>query len=128
MFQSSSTARVKPQVLIVEDEPDNREMLAELLAHYGYAVTTATNGREALALLRTKPHPDVLLLDLIMPVMNGWELVAVLAEDSALKGIPVVITSGSEPAPTKGVMKVLKKPLNMNVLLKLLDALSSDSP
>ena len=120
------TARIKPHVLIVEDEPDNREMLAELLAIYGYTVTTATNGREALALLRTTPPPGVLLLDLIMPVMNGWELVAVLSEDSALNGIPIVITSGSEPAPTKGVIRVLKKPLDMKVLLKLLESIASD--
>lgn len=115
-------------VLIVEDDRDNRETLAALLQHYGYSVATATNGHEALALLRTSPPPGVVLLDLRMPVMNGWELVTVVAEDSALSGIPIVITSGSEPAPTQGVMRVLKKPLNMNVLLKLLTSLSSDSP
>ena len=99
-----------------------------VLAHYGYSVHTATNGREALALLRNAPHPGVVLLDLMMPVMNGWELVAVMTEDCALSGIPVIITSGSEPAPTRGVIKVFKKPLDTELLLKLLHTLFPDGP
>ena len=70
----------------------------------------------------------VVLLDLVMPVMNGWELVAVMTEDSALSGIPVIITSGSEPAPTRGVIKVFKKPLDMELLLNLLHTLFPDGP
>jgi len=100
MFQPSTTANGKLSVLIVDDDRDCRETLAVILEHHGYSVATATNAREALALLRNTPHPGVVLLDLMMPVMNGWELVAVMAEDCALTGIPVVIISGSEPAPT----------------------------
>jgi len=61
----------KPSVLVVEDDPDLRETLTALLTHHGYSVHTATNGREALARLRNAPHPGVVLLDLMMPVMNG---------------------------------------------------------
>jgi CheY-like chemotaxis protein len=130
MVQSTitATANGKPLVLIVEDDLDLRETLTAMLVHHGYSVTTASNGREALALLRNKPHPGVVLLDLIMPFMNGWELVAIMAEDSALAGIPVVITSSSEPAPTKGVTRLLKKPLNTNLLLSVLHSLFSGVP
>lgn len=128
MVHPNTNANGKRSVLLVDDDPDCREMLAVILEHYGYSVATAPNGREALTLLRNTPHPGVVLLDLMMPVMNGWELVTVMAEDCALTGIPVVITSGSEPAPTKGVTRVLKKPLDTGVLLKLLNTLFSDGP
>ena len=98
------------------------------MEYYGYPVATATNGRQALAPLRNTPHSGVVLLDLLIPVMNGWDLVKVMAEDSALAGIPVVITLSSEPAPTKVVTSVLKKPLNTDLFLNRFPSLFSGGP
>src|SRR3954466_14273319 len=82
-------------VLIVEDDPDIREDLAELLRSRGYEVATARNGREALDALRDGEHPRVILLDLMMPVMNGWDFRTQMLQDAALAPIPVVLLSGA---------------------------------
>lgn len=88
---------LRGRVLIVEDERDIREALAEALAYEGYDVTVAANGREALRTLGDGPLPDVILLDLVMPEMSGWEFRQVQARDPALAGIPVVVVSASDP-------------------------------
>ena len=127
MIQSSAV-KGNPTVLVVEDDPDLRETMAMLLKHSGYQVTTANNGREALDLLRSTPHPGVMLLDLRMPVMDGWELAAIMAEDRTLSGIPIIVASASDPAPTQGVMKVFRKPLDLQVLLNLLHTFFAQGP
>src|SRR5689334_24744520 len=60
-------------VLIVEDDEDLREMMAQLLTLEGFQTATVANGREALEYLHEASAPDVILLDLMMPVMDGWE-------------------------------------------------------
>jgi len=82
-------------VLIVEDDPDIREDLADLLRARGYAVQTACNGRDALDELRAGDLPRVILLDLMMPVMNGWDFRSHMLQDSTLARIPVVLLSGA---------------------------------
>jgi len=82
-------------VLIIEDDPDIREDLAELLRARGYTVATASNGREALEGLRDGNHPRVILLDLMMPIMNGWDFRTHMLQDAGLAGIPVVLLSGA---------------------------------
>jgi CheY-like chemotaxis protein len=82
-------------VLIVEDNIDTRDSLAFLLRHEGYHVSTAANGQEALDRLRAGPRPGVILLDLLMPTMDGWEFSNRLAQDPALASIPVVVVSGA---------------------------------
>ena len=82
-------------VLIVEDDPDIREDLAELLRARGYSVSTASNGSEALDALRDREHPRVILLDLMMPVMNGWDFRSRMLQDAKLSQIPVVLLSGA---------------------------------
>jgi CheY-like chemotaxis protein len=81
-------------VLIVEDNIDTRDALAFILRHEGYRVSTAANGQEALDRLRDGARPDVILLDLLMPTMDGWEFSNQLAQDPALASIPVVVVSG----------------------------------
>ena len=80
-------------VLLVEDNDDVREMMALALELAGHDVVLAANGREALARLRERPRPCVILLDLMMPVMNGWEFRQALRSEPALRDVPVVVVS-----------------------------------
>jgi CheY-like chemotaxis protein len=82
-------------VLVVDDEPDIRDTAALLLEVSGIRAVTASDGREALRVLRTGPPPVVVLLDLRMPVMSGEEFLAERAADPALAVVPVVICSAT---------------------------------
>ena len=81
-------------VMVVDDDPDIRAFVSELLADEGYEVRAATNGRDALAVL-TNWHPDVILLDLMMPEMDGWDFLAAQQGNLALVSIPVIVMSAS---------------------------------
>ena len=83
-------------ILVVDDESETRDLLAERLALEGYEVATASNGAEALAYLHRAAPPRVVLLDLAMPVMNGWEFLAERERDPALRSIRVVVVSGQD--------------------------------
>ncbi|MCC7355759.1 MAG: hybrid sensor histidine kinase/response regulator [Anaerolineae bacterium] len=85
-------------VLLVDDEPEALQLFARMLssAPAGYRVLRATNGRQALNLLRRR-RPDVLLLDLVMPEMNGFEVLREKNQDPALRPIPVVVISARDP-------------------------------
>jgi CheY-like chemotaxis protein len=109
------------RVLIVEDHPDLRRSLTELLQEAGYQVTTAAHGQEALDYLQTGPLPHLIVLDLVMPVMDGWEFRHRQRQDPALADIPVVVISGGE-APPHGAgfidaASYLLKPIDYDVLL-----------
>ncbi len=109
------------RILIVEDDFMIRETIAELLREEGYEITCAPNGLEALRLLADGAPPDLILLDLMMPIMNGWELRHALALDPRLAHIPVVVISagstGSERASAMGADGFLPKPFEMQSLL-----------
>jgi CheY-like chemotaxis protein len=105
-------------VLIVEDDDDIRESLAEILAGEGFGVRTARHGREALARLAEPPGPCVVLLDLMMPVMNGWELAGRMRDDARLAAIPIVALSAAPNEPPDGV-RLLRKPVELAVLLQV---------
>jgi CheY-like chemotaxis protein len=111
-------------VLVVEDDDDIRATLEDVLAGDGYAVSGAANGREALALLETLARPCLILLDLMMPVMNGREFLAALRADDALAPIPVVIVSAwpDEARATKGAQGFVKKPVELDVLRRVVHA------
>jgi CheY-like chemotaxis protein len=82
------------RVLVVDDDADIRETLAETLALEGYEAESAPNGLEALR--RADAHrPDLILLDLMMPVMNGWEFLRARRTDPRVAGVPVVVFSAS---------------------------------
>jgi CheY-like chemotaxis protein len=82
-------------ILIVDDDKEVRIALAELLEGEGYTVAGAHNGREALKLMRGGLHPAIILLDLMMPVMDGWDFRSEQQRDPALSHVPVVIVSAS---------------------------------
>jgi CheY-like chemotaxis protein len=109
-------------VLVVEDHNDSREMLEEFLTEEGFTVETAVNGLQALERLRRGPRPDVVLLDLMMPVMTGWDLMARVEEEPALWGLPVIVVSGAgstRPVP-RGIIASIPKPLDLNLLMDTL--------
>jgi len=93
---SATTTDVDAQsVLIVDDDLDILEALAELLECEGYRVTAVTDGRAALSHLRGGLRPCVILLDLMMPGMNGWDFRNEQLNDAELKDIPVVIVTAA---------------------------------
>ena len=103
------------RVLIVDDEPDIRDTLQEFLADAGFAVTTAADGAIAMDQL-TEERPCLVILDLIMPVLDGNELIERMRESEELADVPIVITT-SDPARAPSGIPVMKKPMNLNRLL-----------
>ena len=87
-----------------------------MLESEGYVVLSAENGEEALTVL-AKGQPCVVLLDLMMPVMDGWDFMRAVKEDSRFEDMPVVVCSAYTEKPAEGVRRVLKKPLDVNKLL-----------
>src|SRR5258706_7308950 len=84
------------RLLLVEDDGELRSSLSELLLSDGYDVVQASNGSEALDRLRTTPTPDLILLDLMMPVKDGWQFRVEQKRDPALAAIPVVALSADD--------------------------------
>jgi CheY-like chemotaxis protein len=105
-------------ILVVEDDPDIRESLRIVLEGEGYQVDAAANGREALDRLGHE-RPCLILLDLMMPVMSGTELLTVLRGRDSLKTIPVVVVSayGHLAQATQGVEGFMTKPVALDDLL-----------
>ena len=110
-------------VLIVEDDADLREMMAQLLSLEGFRTATVANGREAIEYLHGADgeKPDVILLDLMMPVMDGWEFRRLQQADPAVKDVPVIVLSALDATRAAGVnaQAFLKKPLDFDRLLQL---------
>jgi len=115
-------------VLIVEDDPDTREMIATLLTTQGFYAVGAEDGLEALHLLRTVRHraphaPCLVLLDLTMPRLGGHEFRRAQLNDPMLAGIPIAVMSGAtdatERAVTLGAVATLTKPIDLDVLVEV---------
>lgn len=108
-------------VLIVEDDEDLREMMAQLLTIEGFQTVAVANGREALEHLHAAEKPDVILLDLMMPVMDGWEFRRRQKAEPDLAHVPVIVLSALDPsrAATVDAAAFLKKPLDFDRLLDL---------
>lgn len=105
-------------ILVVEDNIDIQESLKATLENEGYSVFTADNGREALDQLGKIPTPCLILLDLMMPIMNGWEFVEEINKDIMLSSIPIVVVTAigdSNNSPkTDGY---IPKPINFDALI-----------
>ena len=108
-----------PLVLVVEDDHDTRVLLRATLETAGFTVVTAANGRDAILRLAELPSPPrLLLLDLQMPVMDGWELLVTLRRDSRWARIPVGVQSANvDVTLPDGVSFVLAKPVDVDALL-----------
>lgn len=106
------------QVLVVEDDQDVRETLAELLRDEGYDVRTANNGEEGLAEMRRKP-PALVLLDLMMPIMSGWQVLEAVRADASLQSIPIVVITAATRTRPAGATDLLAKPVDIAALLRV---------
>lgn len=107
-----------PSILVVDDEPEIREGLCEALCDEGYLVTTAANGADAIKSITGDATPDLILMDLRMPVMGGYEFLKRRAKDGVLSRIPVIVVSATIEKPINDVgVQVLKKPVDLDVLL-----------
>ena len=107
-------------VLLVEDEPDIRETLREVLESEGYLVQTAANGQEALDLIHHE-KPALILLDLTMPVMNGYDVLRALKANGELAKIPVTIVSAIASNSNCGGTPFVTKPIDLDTLLEIVE-------
>lgn len=120
---------IRPRtVLVVDDDPEILDALEMVLGEAGYEVVCANNGSAALDYLRTSTAPDVVLLDLFMPLMNGWEFVreAHLSERTAHVPIIVLTAAGPHWGYPLPPHRVMRKPIQRDRLLRLLRQVCSD--
>lgn len=112
------------EILIVEDDSALREALAQVLSDEGYELLSARDGLEAVNCLKMGNRPDVILLDLSMPVVNGWEFRMFQKRDPELARIPVVlITAGGysrEEVAWLEPSALIPKPVDVGVLLAVI--------
>ena len=105
-------------VLVVDDNPEIRSSLEEVLGEEGYTVVGVADGQEALDYLTTREEPRVILLDLMMPVMDGWQFRAEQKKNPKLANIPVIVISAmADAAHDIGAERVLSKPVSPEILL-----------
>jgi len=114
-------------ILLVEDHEDSRDAFGQILASLGHRVLLAANGRQALEMLRTA-RPDLVLCDLRMPGMDGFEFVAALRADATRANLPVIALTGLGPEPSlvtrlraAGFAGHLTKPLDYDMIVQALD-------
>ncbi|MDQ2933796.1 MAG: response regulator [Chloroflexota bacterium] len=114
-------------VLVVDDEPAIRQLLDDLLSAEGHAVLSATDGRNALEQLRSGARPCVILLDLMMPLLDGWQTAQELRGDPELRTIPFAVIAANPryeaEAYRMGAAAWLGKPLDVAALLETVEHL-----
>lgn len=111
-------------ILLVEDDDFIRQEISEALEDEGYHVAKAAHGKEALAILDKGVKPAVVLLDLMMPVMNGWEFLKAFKKNDAFSGIPVIILSAFADRATiigGDAISVLRKPISLTALFHVIE-------
>jgi len=119
-----------PLVMLVEDDADIRDTIVEVLEYRGFEMLSAEDGAQALARLRAAPvKPALILLDLTMPVMNGWEFMAAKALEPELAAIPVVVLSAVANIERQGEAPrwagILSKPVGLQTLLETIRKFSA---
>src|SRR2546422_9429367 len=128
-----STDTVKPLILCVDDEAEMLRFLKESLTRRGYDVLTAASGQQAMETLR-QAKPDCILLDIMMPVMDGYTLCGHLQRQESTATIPVIFVSGVDSAPAKalafslGGVDYIVKPFDLQALLDKGQACRGASP
>ena len=124
--EAVAVAPRKPLILVVEDHEFARQALGALLSTMGYDVIEAANGRDALAEVAKGARPDVILLDLMMPVMDGWEFMKRQRGDWRLCTIPTIVVSGVASHDPRclemPVVRFLRKPYTFEQLLAAIHA------
>ncbi|MEO8796310.1 MAG: response regulator [Polyangiaceae bacterium] len=118
---------MKQTLLIVDDEEDLREMLRDALERRGFDVVTAANGKEGLEAIARIDHLGIVLLDLIMPEMNGWEFFDALRARSGYEGVPVIVTTSAASRAPKGATRVMQKPLSLDHVVATVNELCADA-
>lgn len=114
-------------VLVVDDDKEIRETFSDALTYEGYPVATAGNGAEALAYLRANPPPCLVLLDLMMPVLNGLEFLEALQHETAVAPVPIIVVSAAardqvaQALRYPGVSGRLDKPVHLSSLLQTVE-------
>jgi CheY-like chemotaxis protein len=109
-------------ILVIDDDDDTRVCVVAVLEDDGYEVLGVSNGRDALEVLTGGYLPDLVLLDLMMPIMSGWELLDELAKVPQLADLPVVVfTAAGDPVPRNARLTkpVVRKPIDIDLLLRL---------
>jgi len=107
-------------ILVVEDDHDTRVALRNSLEDEGYTVLSATNGRTGLEVLKANVLPSLILLDIMMPIMNGIDFLDAIKRDSCLSQIPVVVFSAFVSGKVRGASEVIKKPFELDKILNAL--------
>jgi CheY-like chemotaxis protein len=109
-----------PRILLVEDDDALREVVGECLRSEGYLVDEAPDGLAALDVCARRP-PDAVVLDLVMPKLDGWEFLDRIRADRRLRDVPVLVATGAQvdDPSALGVMALLQKPFDMDVLLHM---------
>jgi len=107
-------------ILVVEDDACVLEAITEFIETAGYPVSSARNGKEAFERARSE-RPSLILLDLSMPVMDGWEFLRRRGAEPSLAEVPVIVVSAIVSAPPEGADGFLSKPIEIGRLLAMLD-------
>jgi CheY-like chemotaxis protein len=110
-------------IVVVDDDTDLRETLGELLVEEGYDTRLFENGRVALEFLKEAPEPRLILLDLMMPEMNGWQFREAQLHDDRLKAIPVVVMTASRGLDAVPITatEILYKPIGLGELIQAVE-------
>ncbi len=104
-------------ILVVDDDPDLRETMQDILEMEGWKVRLASNGKEALDVLRQFGRPCLILLDMMMPVMTGEEFLEHVQQDPVLHTYPVIICSATSRSTLPGARSIIRKPFLAEDLL-----------
>lgn len=123
MARSRQGSGERREILVVDDEPAVRLLLSDFLEDEGYRVVTVGDGMEALDRFRRGERPCFMLLDLVMPRLNGWELAHRLRADPKLEPVPFAVIASNPEADRDGLgaTRWLGKPIDLDLLLQTLD-------
>ena len=112
---------MKP-ILVIDDEFDISEVISSILQADGYTVKTCANGRDAIAYLRDNPAPQLVIVDVMMPFVDGYGVIEFMKKTASLKATPIILMSAFPPAKSSkesGWSSFLRKPFNLDDLVTL---------